>query len=143
MGILAVGLIGGAQAQEWRGTAVHQTMSVTPAARTGASGSLSIEGSTITLEIEGLGPGNFQVAAVNGDGDWVNLGIISIVDPSEEPQRETGDSRNAKSVTHERDFLSCRVQLQLPGGFNPAELQQVLLLDLGGNVLLAGPSREK
>ncbi len=129
--------------QDWRGTAGAQSLTATAAAPPGAQGSAAVQGTTVSLELQRLQPGNYQIDVVNAlDGVLVPLGVIAIVDPGREPDAETGDSRKEVSVTHQVEVLVSRIQLELPAGFDGKNVQQVLVTDLGGNVLLQSAQAE-
>ncbi len=122
--------------------AVEVTLQPAPAAPAGASGEVEFESrnagsASFSVQVEGLSPGPYTLMAVlNPEEPAVTLGMISILDPGLEPDREAGDSRKEDSVTHPSDRLSSRVQGELPPGVVPEQITEVAVTDGGGNALL-------
>ncbi|HWH68911.1 MAG TPA: hypothetical protein VNT26_05970, partial [Candidatus Sulfotelmatobacter sp.] len=66
------------------GTLARQTdLIATPAAPTGARGMVELGAVTLSLEIERLTPGLYQLGVVKkADGAWVPVGVIAVSNPT-------------------------------------------------------------
>ena len=124
----------------------------TPAAPTGASGVACLEAengrganpATLLVKTRQLSPGGYWLRAVRGsDGSEIPLGLIAIINPADQPEREAGDDRNQRSSAYLADFLESQTQVELPPDLAPADIAQIILSDPGGNDLLKGTVRAK
>ncbi|PWU16155.1 MAG: hypothetical protein C5B50_14030 [Verrucomicrobia bacterium] len=110
----------------------------TTAAPAAANGSVQTLGSAIlSIQTESLTPGTYQVTAITRtDGSTIFLGLISVQDPTAQPEREAGDSRNHDDSTHQSRTLISRSELHLPQGLTIADLSRINVSDLRGNHIL-------
>jgi len=107
----------------------------TSAAPHGARGSVTIESGGVTLDLQGLKPGEYEVIGRTAV-DEILLSVIAIVDPESIPEAVSGTGGKEISVAHQTQVVSCHAQIQLPQGLSSADLKQVRVQDPSGTIVL-------
>ena len=110
----------------------------TPTAEYGSRGVAELAGASLSLELDRLPPGLYQVqAALKSNGTLVTLAWVAVVDPDWEPEVQAGNSRNERSNAHQARILRTHVQMALPPGLQAADLGAIRIADSAGCVWLA------
>ena len=123
--------------QDLQGTSAGELLKPTTAAPVGAQGTITIEGSMLTLEIQRLKPGPYQIAINQSSNAQPRvLGVINIPDLDLVPSREAGGNNQGAPGGHQTQRLVCKAQLQLPADVRFSPTTQFLVMDRGGTVLL-------
>lgn len=128
--------------QAWPITETEQVLSPTSAAPAGARGTVTAEPSTVTLKVQGLMPGQYQIVAVQSTNrERVNLGFIHIADLDVIPSTEAGGNNRTTTGAHETEVLVATAQIHLPENLHLTSPVRVQVLDSGGEVLLHSPEQ--
>ena len=107
-----------------------------------ANGRAELKPGGISLHLSHLGPGRYDLEGVrHPDGTHQRLGTITIVDPTLSPDRQANDNKKEASANPDQVRVETDVQIALPEKTSAQEFDQLLLLDSGGNALLASEPR--
>jgi hypothetical protein len=120
----------------------------TAAAPEGANGTAEIDTrrvpQTLSVEIEGLGPGYYTVGVVRrSDGSDVPVGYMAIQDPTLGPEDRAGQNRKEDDNSHQAEKLRSRAEIVLPQGLDASDVGKIVVVDEGGVVVLEGETNPK
>jgi hypothetical protein len=119
----------------------------TPVASTKSSGVVVLElgggpnasGSKLSIHIQGLSTGNYEVqASRKSEASVVMLGRFTIDDPTRSPDTVANNNKNETGLAHESEFLDSRVQIELTSDLLADDINRISVLDAAGNVVLRG-----
>ncbi len=115
-------------------------LAATASAPPGANGHAEIGPGSISLNLERMTPGIYQVQVLlKSSNTRVTLAWVSVVDPDWGPDREAGDSIKTRSSAHQATVVTTTTQISLPPGFQAAEIASVAVADRAGVEWLVGP----
>lgn len=105
----------------------------------GASGIAQINDHAVAVHVSGLGPGRYDLQLSRRRDDVIQpLGSLTIADPTASPSRQASDNKKEASANPESVQLDADVQIKLPSKLKPRDVARVLLVNSGGNAVLAG-----
>jgi hypothetical protein len=115
----------------------------TAIAPAGAAGSAEVKPGGISLHLSQLGPGRYDLEGVTHlDGTNERLGTITIVDPTLSPDRQANDNKKEASANPDQVRVETNVEIAVPEKLSAPGFDQILLLNSGGNALLASDPRK-
>jgi hypothetical protein len=115
----------------------------TAIASAGAAGRAEVKPGGISLHLSQLGPGRYDLVGVTHfDGTHERLGTITIVDPTLSPDRQANDDKKEASANPDQVRVETDVQIAVPEKISAPGFDQILLLNSGGNALLASDPRK-
>ena len=131
--------------QDSRGIKSFELLNATSAAPVGAHGTFDIDGTSIILQVYGLKPGQYQIAASTNPGAQpLVLTLFNIPDLDLVPSTEAGGNNRETSGSHQTDTLSFKARIQLPENWKLTRSTQLLVRDPGGIVFLhSGPTNSQ
>ena len=108
----------------------------TPIADAGTQASVEIKSCSLSMHVNHLGPGKYDVAIVRPNGIFQHLGTITIVDPAASPDRQANDNKKEASAHPESVRIETDVHITLPASLSLKQITRVVLLGPGGNAVL-------
>ena len=110
----------------------------TAIAPAGASGTAKLQSGTLSLHLSRLEPGHYRLEALGPDGFRRTLGALTIVNPTAAPDRRATDNTKEASANPDQVRMDTEVQIQLSAPATISRLRRLMVVDRGGNTLLAG-----
>ena len=131
------------------GERVHWDLLAAPAAPAAASGHAEFQkpdpgvasngSGKLIVEIQGLPPGNYQIMAVmQPDDAVVDLGQLSVRDPTVGPEEKAGEARKERVNPQQSEIIKSRIELGLSASVPATKIRRLKVSDTGGVVFLAG-----
>ncbi len=121
------------------GAAAGIPLKPTPTASPGTGGAADIGPGWISLQLDGMTPGIYQIQAVlKTNHTTVTLAWVGVVDPDSQPALEAGGSIRTRDSAHQAVALQTKVQISLPSDIRAADIESIAVADRAGIRWLVG-----